>query len=83
MLLDHESCLIQERRTGRNLGVGIWHDGLWYLYRSKTREEVYFALSASDDEAKVMLLHCRLVHISFDILSKMFPNEMSKRIRVI
>jgi len=68
----------QERRTGRNLGVGTWHDGLWYLDKSKTREEVYFPLSASEDEAKVMLLHCRLGHISFDIMSKMFPHEMSK-----
>ena len=25
-----------------------------------------------------MLLHCRLGHISFDIMSKMFPHEMSK-----
>ena len=78
VLLDHENCLIQERRTGRNLGVETWHDGLWYLDRSKTREEVYFALSASEDEAKVMLLHCRLGHISFDIMSKMFPHEMFK-----
>ena len=28
VLLDHENCLIQERRTGRNLGVETWHDGL-------------------------------------------------------
>jgi len=28
VLLDREHYLILERRTGRNLGVGTWHDGL-------------------------------------------------------
>jgi len=78
--LDRENCLIQERKTGKQLGTGIRHNGLWYLDRRKTDAAICLALSATanEDEAKVMLLHCRLGHISFDIMSRMFPNEMCK-----
>lgn len=78
--LDRENCLIQERKTGRRLGTGVRRNGLWYLDRSHTDEAICLALSAvaSEEVAKVMLLHCRLGHISFDIMSKMFPSEMCK-----
>jgi transposase InsO family protein len=58
----------------------IHHNGLWYLHRRITDKAVCLALStvASEEEAKVMLLHCRLGHISFDVMRKMFPYEMSK-----
>jgi hypothetical protein len=80
VFLDHENCIIQERKTGKRLGTGVHHNGLWYLYRRRTDEAICLALSivASEEEAKVMLLHCRLGHISFDLMSKMFPYEMSK-----
>lgn len=71
---------IQEKKTGRRLGTGVRHNGLWYLDRNKTDGTICLALSAvaSEEVAKVMLLHCRLGHISFDIMSKMFPAEMHK-----
>ena len=28
---DREHCLIQERKTGKELGIGIRYGGLWYL----------------------------------------------------
>jgi hypothetical protein len=33
---------------------------------------------ANEDEAKVMLLHCQLGHISFDIMSRTFPEQICK-----
>ena len=57
--LDHENYLIQERKTGKRLGTRVQHNGLWYLDRRKTDEAICLALSAvaSEEEAKVMLLH--------------------------
>jgi hypothetical protein len=31
---------------------------------------------ANDDEARVILQHCRLGHMSFDTMSKIFPGGM-------
>ncbi|WVZ50418.1 hypothetical protein U9M48_001671, partial [Paspalum notatum var. saurae] len=78
--LDCENCLIQERKTGKRLGTGVQHNGLWFLDRRKTDEAICLALTtvASEEEAKVMLLHCRLGHISFDVMSRMFHDEMCK-----
>ncbi len=78
--LDRENCLIQERQTGKKLGTGVRRDGLWYLDRKETSEDVCLALmaSTSKEEAKVLLLHCRLGHISFETMSKMFPAELSR-----
>jgi transposase InsO family protein len=72
--------LIRERKTGKRLGTGVRCNGLWYLDRRKTDEAICVALSAvaNEEEAKVMLLHCRLGHISFDIMSRIFPDEMGK-----
>jgi hypothetical protein len=78
--LDHENCLIQERRTGKKLWIGVRCDGLWYLDRSGTSEDAYFALTttANEEEAKAILLHCQLGHPSFELMSKSFPGEFSK-----
>jgi hypothetical protein len=35
-------------------------------------------VAAGDNEAKVMLQHCHLGHMSFDTRSKVFPEEMKK-----
>jgi hypothetical protein len=74
--LDRENCLIQERRTWKKVRC----DGLWYLDRSGTSEDVYFALTATtnEEEAKTILLHCRWGHPSFELMSKSFPGEFSK-----
>jgi transposase InsO family protein len=77
--LDRENCLIQERRTGKKLGIGIRRDGLWYLDRRGTNEDVCALMASTSKEVtEVLLLHCRLGHISFEIMSKMFPVEFSK-----
>jgi transposase InsO family protein len=80
IIADRYNCIIEERTTGRRLGVGVRHKGLWYLDRHETDDALCTALTvvAGDDEAKVILLHCRMGHMSFDTMSKIFPEEMKK-----
>nr|ABA94354.1 retrotransposon protein, putative, unclassified [Oryza sativa Japonica Group] len=44
----------RERETGKKLGIGVRRDGLWYLDRKETSEDVCLALmaSTSEEEAK-------------------------------
>jgi hypothetical protein len=78
VILDRENCLIQERRTGRNLGSATRRSGLWYMDREGTNDASCTVLAATvgEKEASVMLLHCRLGHLSFDKICKAFPDVM-------
>ena len=78
--LDKYMCLIQERRTGRKLGEGIRRRGLWNLDREKSEMLGYSAVLAAvqgDKEIKAMIHHCRMGHISFDKMIRVFPDVMS------
>jgi len=77
---DRDHCIIQERKTGKELGTGIRYGGLWYLDRKDDGRSMGVALASSmnEDGAKVMLQHCRLGHLSFDTMIKVFPEMMSK-----
>lgn len=76
VIFDRNECLFQEKETGRTLGTGIRRDdGLWYLDKAA----VMLAAAVSEGpEAEVMLHHCRLGHMSFDSLTRMEPELMSK-----
>lgn len=78
--LDREHCTIQDRRTGKEIGIGVRHGGLWYLDRKEDGRLIDAALVAgmNEDEARVMLQHCRLGHLSFDTMAKVFPEMISK-----
>jgi transposase InsO family protein len=80
IIADRYNCIIEERKTGRRLGIGVRHKGLWYLDRRETDEALCTALTVvtNDDEARLILQHCRLGHMSFDTMSKIFPEEMKK-----
>jgi hypothetical protein len=76
--LDRESCLIQERRIGKHLGTATRHSGLWYIDCERTNDALCPVLAATMEgkEASVMFLHCRMGHLSFDKICKVFPNIM-------
>jgi hypothetical protein len=76
-LVDDTNCVIEERESGRRLGIGVRHKGLWYLDIQQTDDALCTALTvfASDNEAK-MLQHYWLGHMSFDTMSKIFPEEL-------
>jgi hypothetical protein len=77
---DQEQCIIEDNKTGNELGIGIRYGGLWYLDRKNDGNFFGAALTTSmnEDEAKVMLQHCQLGHSSFDTMGKAFPEIMSK-----
>jgi hypothetical protein len=76
--LDRENCLIADRRIGRILESGIRRNGLWFLDRRTYTLCIALTISLGEMEAKVILEHCRLGHLSFDTMAKVFPEIMSK-----
>jgi hypothetical protein len=68
VMLDWESCSIQERRIGRRLGTTTRHSRLWYIDREGAENALCSVLAATMEgkEASIMLLHCRMGHLSFD-----------------
>jgi hypothetical protein len=68
LIVERYNRIIEEKTTGRKLGVGVRHKGLRYLDIHETDDALCTALTviASDHEEKVMLQHCRLGHMSFD-----------------
>jgi transposase InsO family protein len=76
--VDRENCLIVDKRTGIILGSGIRRNGLWFLDRRIDTPCTALTVSIGEMEAKVILEYCRLGHLSFDTMSKVFPGIMSK-----
>ncbi|XP_073104383.1 uncharacterized protein [Elaeis guineensis] len=73
--------LFQEQRTGKILGGGRMHNGLYYLStdeKSMSSSLMGYALSAEGVTSELMLHHRRLGHISFSILSRLFPSLSTK-----
>jgi transposase InsO family protein len=76
--LDRENCSIVDRKTGRMLGIGIRRNGLWFLDRRIDTPCTVLTVSLGEVEAKVILEHCQLGHLSFDTMVKVFSEIMSK-----
>ena len=76
--LDKKICLIQERMTGRKLGTGTRRSGLWYMDRDVSRSGAspILAVLVGVSETMAMIHHCRMGHMAFDKMSKMFPDVM-------
>nr|ABA94321.1 retrotransposon protein, putative, unclassified [Oryza sativa Japonica Group] len=74
VVFDENSCLFQEKGTGRRIGTGVRRDGLWYI----NHEELGLAAVVGDVEKEISLLHCQLGHPSFEILSKLYPDLFSR-----
>nr|ABG22578.1 retrotransposon protein, putative, unclassified [Oryza sativa Japonica Group] len=69
-----EGTQAQKKGTGRRIGTGIRHDGLWYI----NHEELGLAAVVGDVEKEINLLHCQLGHPSFGVLSKLYPDLFSR-----
>ena len=70
--LDKKICVIQERLTGRRIGTGTRHRGLWYMDRGGS----VFAFVADERENMAMIHHCRMGIMSFDKMIRVFPDVM-------
>nr|AAP21414.1 putative polyprotein [Oryza sativa Japonica Group]ABF99446.1 retrotransposon protein, putative, unclassified [Oryza sativa Japonica Group] len=53
VVFDENSCLFQEKGTGRRIGTGVRRDGLWYI----NHEELGLAAVVGDVEKEISLLH--------------------------
>ena len=69
---------MKERQTGKRLGTGTRRNGLWYMDREVPNNAVSTMLATmmGEKETKVMLHHCRMGHMSFEKMSKVFPDVM-------
>jgi hypothetical protein len=70
---DETSCTFQERGTRRRVGTGVRSNGLWFV----NHEELAFAAAAKGDVMAILLLHCRLGHVSFESLNRQYPAMFS------
>jgi len=66
---DENLCIFQEKRTGRVIGTGVRHNGLWII----NQEESALAVAVGAQERDIYLLHCRLGHMPFESLNKLYP----------
>jgi transposase InsO family protein len=71
---DPTCCAFQEIGTGRLLGTGTVRDGLYYLDQGS--DEVALATCMSPSQ-ELYLYHCRLGHLSFSTLSRIYPSLFS------
>jgi hypothetical protein len=50
---DENSCVFQERGTGRRIRIGVGHNGLWFI----SHEESALIAAAEGDVKEILLLH--------------------------
>jgi hypothetical protein len=74
VIFDEHFCIFQEKTTRRMIGTGVRRNGLWYI----NHEESALNVAIEGAEKKIMLLHCRLAHISFETLSRLYPDVFKK-----
>jgi hypothetical protein len=72
VIFDEQYCVFQEKSTGRRIGTGVRHNGLWFI----SHEEAALAATTEGDEKAVILLHRRLGHIPFENLNKLYPEVL-------
>jgi hypothetical protein len=69
-------CIFQELGTRRNLGMGSMRDGLYYLDNNISSAAATKVSSSPLDE--FLLHHRRMGHLSFAVLSQLYPNLYCK-----
>ena len=76
--VDRRMCLIEDIPTGRRIGAGIRRRGLWYMDREGLGQmgSPVFAAIVEERESVAMKHHCRMGHVSFDKMYKLFPGVM-------
>jgi hypothetical protein len=82
---DIPKVIFQEKRTGRRLGTDTWRSGLWYLDREGMNSPLIsmverVGVGGSEMSAKkvLMLDHQRMRHLSFNVLSRLYPSLFEK-----
>ena len=71
---DENSCVFQEKGTGKVIGTGVRCDGLWFI----NHEETALTTAVEEDVKEILLLHRRLGHVPFESLSRLHPDAFKK-----
>jgi transposase InsO family protein len=79
IMVDKYMCLIQERTTGRKIGSGTRHKGLWRMDRDEMGHEASSMLAAyvGGKERMALVHHCRMGHMAFDKMVRVCPDVMN------
>ena len=75
VILDKFGCEIQERQSRQMVGTGTRRRGLWYMDQ-EVQPDLVCAATMEDKEKQAMIHHCRMGHVSFDKMSRIFPDVM-------
>jgi hypothetical protein len=59
----------RRRELGERIGTGVMCGGLWFI----SHEESTLMVAAEGDVKAILLLHCQLGHVYFEILSRLYP----------
>jgi transposase InsO family protein len=69
--------VLQELKTGRVIGIGKRSEGVYRLEQGEENTKQRACL-AETPEVELFLLHCRLGHISFIVLGRLYPKLYSR-----
>lgn len=83
VLFDKPKVIFREKGTGKVLGTGTLHKGLWYVDEENMEAALALVLETNNvwegNEGKLLMLyHRRLGHPAFPILEKMYPEVYRK-----
>ena len=55
------------------IGTGVRRNGLWFINQAESA----LAAAIGAKEREIFLLHCRLGHVPFESLNKLYPDAFS------
>ena len=61
---DENSCTFQERGTGRRIGTGVRHNGLWFI----SHEESALTATTEGDVKRIQILHYHVEILGYCII---------------
>lgn len=72
--VDRYMCLIWDRESGKKIGTGTRHRGLWRMDRDKMGQEASYMLAVivGGNENMALVHYCRMGHIALIKCFKLF-----------
>jgi hypothetical protein len=74
VIFDEHFNIFQEKTTERIIETEVRRNGLWYINHKDTT----LTVAIEGVEKKIMLLHYRLGHVSFESLTKLYLDVFKK-----
>nr|XP_051201986.1 uncharacterized protein LOC127315547 [Lolium perenne] len=73
------STKMKERESSKKIGTATRHRGLWHIDRDKMGHDASSVLAAivGGKESMALVHHCRMGHMAFDKMFRVFPDVMN------